>query len=956
ALAAKIDREASVVRVNSLANAVRWDDNNNQLQINGFRTRGEVVVTNAATGTFVGVSRVDDDDDNRNLVLNNLATVPCSIRVQVGSQVQVIPVQNAPSLCVGIAATPAGVFHVDKAEWKTLSNKLVVKGNGAAPRDLVSVFDAITGQLVGTDQANTFGQWKIKARNLLAAPCAITVVSGNQSIQLGVTNAPAACGLVPAATPTVPSVGSGFNQAPEGAIVGPISDMVISVGSSVNFLGTGFDPDSNSTLNYYWNFDGAAADSVQQNPSVVFSAAGVYRVTLTVTDSLGMSDPTPATRVIVVQPNILNNQVPSGEITSPLNNIEVNYGDPVYFSATGSDPEGTVLRYVWNFAGGASNVVNATPGNVYFTAPGVYIVSMTVIDAAGMADPTPEMVVVTVRGSSTPVPTPAPTPAPGTPPVPNVPTNVAPDGQIINPATDMTVNVGDTFAFMATAFDPDSILGGMTYLWNFGGLAPASTQLNPPPITFNTPGVYVVTFTATDAQGLSDPTPSTRTITVGSGANNPGGTGQGPNALITFPSTNQTISVGQSVTFSGSGFDPGNPNGVLSYQWNFGGGATASNQQNPGPVVFNQPGTFVVSLTVRNAAGVQDLTPDTRIITVQGNGNNTPGSNVNNNAPDSEITSPASDLIINIGDGVDFSGIGTDVENDIPLIYSWTFDGALPDMLVQNPGRQVFNQAGSYRVRLAVSDVNGNVDQTPAVRMITVRDPSSFNTEPNGTITSPPASTTVNLGEFVNFTSFGSDPDGSGILSYEWDFGGAAPASNLQNPASVQFNKAGIYKVTLYVKDAQGYYDTTPDVRFITVQGVTNVNQAPEASITSPATDLEINLGDTVNFVGAGQDPDGFGTGLTYMWSFGGVIPGSSLPAPGPITFNVPGTYQVSLTVMDSFGAADMTPAIRTIVVRDSAASNTPPIVSITNPVQPLTTVNTGQSLIFSAIGTDANV
>jgi len=52
--------------------------------------------------------------------------------------------------------------------------------------------------------------------------------------------------------------------------------------------------------------------------------------------------------------------------------------------------------------------------------------------------------------------------------------------------------------------------------WDFGdGIS--SPDLAPGDHTYNDPGVYLVTFTATDDQGLSDPTPDTRTITVEAG-------------------------------------------------------------------------------------------------------------------------------------------------------------------------------------------------------------------------------------------------------------------------------------------------------------------------------------------------------------------------------------------------------------------------------------------------------
>jgi hypothetical protein len=63
--------------------------------------------------------------------------------------------------------------------------------------------------------------------------------------------------------------------------------------------------------------------------------------------------------------------------------------------------------------------------------------------------------------------------------------------------------------------DPDNNLP-LTYLWSFGagsGLANSNSQ-NPGSLQFNNPGTFTVAFTVTDASGLADPTPATRTITV----------------------------------------------------------------------------------------------------------------------------------------------------------------------------------------------------------------------------------------------------------------------------------------------------------------------------------------------------------------------------------------------------------------------------------------------------------
>ncbi len=88
-----------------------------------------------------------------------------------------------------------------------------------------------------------------------------------------------------------------------------------------------------------------------------------------------------------------------------------------------------------------------------------------------------------------------------------------------------------------------------------------------------------------------------------------------PKGTITSPSTDLTITAGQSVLFSGSGSDP---DGTISgYSWTFPGGSPSSSSlANPGNVFYNTAGSFTATLTVTDNASVTDPNPPTRKITV----------------------------------------------------------------------------------------------------------------------------------------------------------------------------------------------------------------------------------------------------------------------------------------------------------------------------------------------------
>jgi PKD repeat protein len=195
------------------------------------------------------------------------------------------------------------------------------------------------------------------------------------------------------------------NQAPNGVIDTPATNVNITVGQSVNFTGTGSDADNNTPLTFLWNFgtgSGIANSTAQDPGSVTFNNAGTFTVTFTVTDALGLADPTPATRTVTVTTSGGSNQAPNGVIDTPASDVSITVGQSVNFTGTGSDPDNnTPLTYLWNFGTG-SGIANSTaqdPGSVTFNNAGTFTVTFTVTDALGLADPTPASRTVTVTGS-----------------------------------------------------------------------------------------------------------------------------------------------------------------------------------------------------------------------------------------------------------------------------------------------------------------------------------------------------------------------------------------------------------------------------------------------------------------------------------------------------------------------------------------------------------------------------
>jgi PKD repeat protein len=81
-------------------------------------------------------------------------------------------------------------------------------------------------------------------------------------------------------------------------------------------------------------------------------------------------------------------QPPTATITSPASDVAITAGQSVFFSGSGSDPDGAISAYSWSFPGGNPSSSNlANPGNVIYSTPGTYVASLTVTDNAGLTSP-----------------------------------------------------------------------------------------------------------------------------------------------------------------------------------------------------------------------------------------------------------------------------------------------------------------------------------------------------------------------------------------------------------------------------------------------------------------------------------------------------------------------------------------------------------------------------------------
>ena len=157
---------------------------------------------------------------------------------------------------------------------------------------------------------------------------------------------------------------------------------------TVNLNGSATDPEGDS-LSYSWDFgDGNTANNA--SATHIYTSAGTYIATLTVTDSANNMD-TVSFTITVSQ---ADNQPPVASAT--VNPLQGSAPLTVNLNGSATDPEGDNLSYSWDFGdGNASN--DAVTTHTYSNA-GTYSVILTVTDSAGNTDIA--TVVVTVTDSN----------------------------------------------------------------------------------------------------------------------------------------------------------------------------------------------------------------------------------------------------------------------------------------------------------------------------------------------------------------------------------------------------------------------------------------------------------------------------------------------------------------------------------------------------------------------------
>ncbi len=525
------------------------------------------------------------------------------------------------------------------------------------------------------------------------------------------------------------------------------------VGQAVSFtaMGTG------DGISYAWTFgDGQTASGA--NPSHTFTTAGGFDVAVTVTDQRGVS--AKASAHVVVSNAAISASIASIAPLSPSTGQVVN----LQGAGTGQGS----LSYAWTFGDG-QKATGAKVTHSYSTA-GNYTITLVVTDSAGQT--------ATASNGIKVVSTP-----PVNPPV--VLSNIS--------ATPESAAVGQQVTVAATG---SGGTGTLSYDWDFGDGKFSEGVVAGSRVTathvYATAGSYTIKLVATDEAQQTAST--TKTVTVGGVPGDPPVTVQIDSITPTSPS------VGQSVSFIGSGSGKGG----ISYTWSYGDGSggagvpTTTPAGKPGTAgqhAYTQAGTYTVTLTAVDSTGRRASTTQT-VATV--NAPVLPTANIYSvkvaNAPIHSIPPLSAQTLL------EFKAEGT---GSGALTYNWDFgDGSTG---TGDTANHTYTNVGSYTVALTVTDSTG-LTSTKATKSIDVVNPSA-----------PSALTLIpQVKGFVADSSIylATTVTGSGPLTYTWNFGDGSPVVTTQDRTSPlhSYAIAGVYTVSMTVSDSFNQHATATAV------------------------------------------------------------------------------------------------------------------------------------------------
>ena len=650
----------------------------------------------------------------------------------------------------------------------------------------------------------------------------------------------------------------------------PVADFTANKVSGCSPLTVTFqDLSTNTPTSWNWDFGNGQLSNLQ-NPTVNFSQPGSYTIKLIVRNSSGI-DEEEKINYITVFPS------PAPAFTANITTACVPATIQFTDQSTIPPGGGTITEWLWNFGdGGTSTSPNPTH---QYTAAGFYTVALRITSSTGCQSYTSIGRYIRIING------------------------IDVDFAYSQPGTCQA-------PFNISFQDQSSGPGNLSYVWNFGNGAPASTLPNPTS-TYASAGTFPVQLTVQSDLGCNG------TITK--------------NIIVSGKTTNfiapSSICLGQSVTFQNNS----SPAPISSF-WDFGDGTTSS-QINP-IKTYLTGGTYQVTL-INNYSNCVDSIKKTVSINTQPAIGFTANDSTSCKAPFtvqfSDLSPSASTWLWDFGDGTTantknpshtyntigsfpvtltitlpggcsntitkydfikisptsirisnapiggcipftYQPIATIQSIDSIINYSWNLGEPGAVYNTQFP-THIYNNAGNYNIQLTVTTQTGCTETVAVPNGVLTGTPPAvnFSFTPNNTCASTP----------IQFTDLSTTTPGA-TVKWLWDFGDSL-TSTLQHPAHTYVD-TGLLKVKLLVSN-NGCIDSLNKP----------IQVKPPVAIFGYRTNCNNKL--QVTFLDSSLTNIVYGP-ISYEWRMGD--PGNTVfTSTTPPTFTYPayGTYTATLVV-----------------------------------------------------------
>ena len=488
----------------------------------------------------------------------------------------------------------------------------------------------------------------------------------------------------------------------------PVTNFSANPTSVCAFTNVSFTDMSAPAEAWQWNF-GDGTFSTEQNPVHAFTDTGTFTVSLIAYNN-GCGQSLTRIQYIRVLPPIA---LFTHNITCS-NKLQANF-----FNISKSDPS-LPTTYLWEFGDPANSTSNAVNPVFTYPAVGTYLVRLTVTNGS--------------CSNSYPL-----------------------SVNIVGDLADFSVSktaacVNEPLTVTAINSNPANI---GAYEWSING-GPFVVGNRDLPLSFSVPGAYSISLRITDINNCSD----TKTI-------NPAVNVTGPVANFSLNSNggcNNTTIVFNDLSNSA--------NAIVEWFWDFGDGSTQTFTSAPFTHQYQNAGTYLVSLRVRDNQGCMDtFSLATPILITDPN----PGFRA-----DYPLICPNTPITF------------SDSSSGAGLTYNWDFGDGNSSTL-KDPVHQYTGNDAIYTVKLVITDSIGCSDSVVKSNYVTVRRPKpAFDAFDTTSICPPTESRFVFRGEDYQ--------------SFLWDFGDG-DISNLPNPKHF-YNTYGSFTVKLFLTGFGGCLDS----------------------------------------------------------------------------------------------------------------------------------------------------